>query len=302
MKAVSTWVWWLIRRSWLSRRAAESQALFDLACNYVAGQDVSAAVAVARTLRRQGLLLGFTHLSRHDSESDTPTILERLLEALGDDAVGAELSVKPSSVGLRDSVMNSRAVLRDLCGVAEAHGAHVTLEMQRPQEYDDTLALYRHVREEHPMLGITIPTNFHVAERECLRLGADDARVRLCTSTYPAGRDLAITSEREKSLALVRCLRILMDSPGYPMLATHDPRIIEIAHALAHRNARTAETFEFQMFHGVRPLEHRRLADIGWRSRTCIPFGKGWYTYLATRIAARPRTFWGYARAILDKR
>lgn len=302
MKPVSNWLWWLIRRSWLSRRAAESQALRDLARNYVAGEEVADAVAVARTLRRQGLALSFTHLSGRDSEADTPAILGTLLEALGDEAAGVELSVKPSSVGLRDSATDSRAVLRDLCRNAGSHGAHVTLEMQRPQEYERILELYRHVREEYPMLGITIPTNFHVAQRDCLKLGADGARVRLCTSTYPAGRDVAITSEREKSLALVRCLRILMESPAHPMLASHDPRIIEIAGFLAHQNARTADTFEFQMFHGVRPLEHRRLADIGWRSRTCIPFGQGWYTYLATRIASRPRTLWGYARAILDKR
>lgn len=302
MKPVSNWLWWLIRRSWVSQRAAESQALWDLARNYVAGKDVTDAVAVGQRLRQQGLALSFTHLSEHDSEVDTPTILERLLDTLGDGAAGVELSIKPSSLGLRDSVINSRAVLADLCRNAESRGAHVTLEMQRPQEYDEVLALYRHVRERHPMLGITIPTNFKVAERECLRLGADGARVRLCTSSYPAGRDLAITSEQEKSRALVRCLRILMESPAHPMLASHDPRIIEIACFLAHQMARTSDSFEFQMFHGVRPLEHRRLADIGWTSRTCIPFGEGWYTYLATRIASRPRNLWGYTRAILDKR
>ncbi|MDO5066060.1 MAG: hypothetical protein Q4D96_02105 [Propionibacteriaceae bacterium] len=296
MKPVSNWLWWLTRRSCLARRAAESRGLFDLACNYVAGQDVADAVAVARMLRRQGLRLSFTHLSGRDHEADTPAVLQSLLAALGEDAVGAELSVRASSV------MMNGTVLRELCRAAEEHSAHITLEMHRFQEYDDVLGLYRTVREQHPMLGITMPTNFRAAERECLRLGADGARVRLCTSTHPAGRDVAITAEQEKSLALVRCLRILMESPGYPMLATHDPQVVEIAHALAHRLARTPDTFEFQMFHGVRPLEQRRLADIGWCSRTCIPFGEGWYEYLTGRIASRPRILWGYARAMLDKR
>ena len=81
-----------------------------------------------------------------------------------------------------------------------------------------------------------------------------------------------------------------------------DPRIIELAQELALRNGRGPESFEYQMFHGVRPLEQRRLADIGLRCRTYIPFGPGWYGYLATRMAARPRILFSYARALFDKR
>ena len=139
-------------------------------------------------------------------------------------------------------------------------------------------------------------------ETECRRLGAEGARVRLCVGSYPVGHALAHSTEQDKALALVRCLRILMESQAYPMLATHDPRIIELAQELARRNGREPGSFEYQMFHGVRPLEQRRLADIGLRCRTYIPFGPGWYGYLATRMAARPRILFSYARALLDKR
>ena len=174
--------------------------------------------------------------------------------------------------------------------------------MQWPADYDDVMDLYRRVREDHPMLGITLPANLLRVETECRRLGAEGARVRLCVGSYPAGHALAHITEQDKALALVRCLRILMESRAYPMPATHDPRIIELAQELARRNGRGPETFEYQMFHGVRPLEQRRLADIGLRCRTYIPFGPGWYGYLATRMAARPRILFSYARALLDKR
>lgn len=302
MNRAANWVRWMIRRSWLARQAASSQALWELGRNYVAGQELADAVEVATRLQQQGLELSFTHLSRRESESDTPAVLQQLLAALPDGMSGVEISVKPSSLGLRTSKVAARDALRELCVAAAERSAHVTLEMQRPHEYDAVMALYRGVREDHPRLGITIPVNFRVAEAEVRRLGAEGARVRLCVSSYPAGRDVAIVKEHQKSLALVRCLRIMMESPGYPMLASHDPRIIEIACLLAGRMQRTRDTFEFQMFHGVRPLEHRRLADIGWTSRTCLPFGTGWYSYLATRIAARPRNLWGYARALHDKR
>ena len=93
-----------------------------------------------------------------------------------------------------------------------------------------------------------------------------------------------------------------MEGGAYAMLASHDPTVIAIAQELSRRNGLGQDGFEFQMFQGVRPLEQRRLADIGYRSRTYVPFGPAWFEYLTTKIAARPRSAVSYLRAIADKR
>jgi len=286
----------------VARRAARDPGVWDLASNYVAGREVGAAVETGVKLRRQGLKLGFSYLSGHEPGEDTHAVIGELLERLQDISEGSEVAVKPSALGMKGSRRQARKALAELCDTVESRGAHATLEMQWPADYDDVMELYRTVREDHPMLGITLPANLLRVETECRRLGAEGARVRLCVGSYPAGHALAHITEQDKALALVRCLRILMESRAYPMLATHDPRIIELAQELARRNGRGPETFEYQMFHGVRPLEQRRLTDIGLRCRTYIPFGPGWYGYLATRMAARPRILFSYARALLDKR
>lgn len=287
-------------RSERLNRIAQETAVRDLALAYFAGEHVDDAVATAADLRRKGLSVSFTHLGSECG--DTPVELGRLLDALGEGAIGAELSVRPSSIGLRESMDLARGTLVDLCAAADDAGASVTLEMQGHPEYAQTLALYRGVVGHHPSLGITLPVDLRRAERDARDLGRDGARVRICIGTYPEPRSVAIRSEHEKSLALVRCLRILVEAGAHTLLASHDPRVIHIAQELAHRADRTTEDFEFQMLMGVRPLEQRRLVDIGMRCRTYIPFGPAWYEYLAGRIAARPRTLWNYARAILDKR
>lgn len=302
MRRSGDWVRWLVLGSWVARRAARDPGVRELAGNYVAGQEVGDAIKVASRLRRQGLRLGFSYLSADHDPEDTRMVMDELLERLQGASAGSEVAVKPSSLGLKESAGRAGEVLGELCAMAERRGAHVTLEMQWPADYDDVMDLYRRVREDHPMLGITLPANLLRVETECRRLGAEGARVRLCVGSYPAGRAVSHVTEHDKALALVRCLRILMESRAYPMLATHDPRIIELAQELALRNGRGPESFEYQMFHGVRPLEQRRLADIGLRCRTYIPFGPGWYGYLATRMAARPRILFSYARALLDKR
>lgn len=290
-----------IRSRPLRQAARGSEGVRELAQQWFAGELITDAVFLAEKLRRQGLSMSFHHLPT-SGELSTATQLPSLLRALGADANGVELSVKPSTIGLRESSTLAEANLRALAGTADEYGAVVTLEMQGAEEYAATLDLFRSIREDHPSCGITIPVNIRRAEADCRDLAKEAARVRVCIGSYPAPHGLAISGEHNKSRALVRCLRILMESSAYPMLASHDPRIITIAQDLAQTNCMGRDDFEFQMLLGVRPLEQRRLVDIGLTARTYIPFGPGWYEYLAMRIAARPRTLLSYGRAILDKR
>ena len=59
MRRSGDWVRWLVLGSWVARRAARDPGVWELASNYVAGQEVGDAIEVASRLRRQGLRLGF---------------------------------------------------------------------------------------------------------------------------------------------------------------------------------------------------------------------------------------------------
>lgn len=291
---------WLIHNSVAAKLAHNNPAVQELALNYVAGEQISDAVAVADRLRKQGLDVGFSYLSVSDDARSTSRVLGELLATLGPAARGVELSVKPSTLGLRDSAPKARQVLDALATMAASYGARVTLEMQRPEEYDGVVGLYRQVRREHPSLGITLQVNLKRVSTDIASLAVEDARIRPVIGSYPVPKQCGITDEHHKSLALVRCLRVLFESDAFPIVASHDPRIIDIAQELARRHH--TDRYEYQMAYGVRPLEQRRLVDIGGVCRTLVPFGPAWFEYLATRIAARPRMLWSYARALLDKR
>ncbi len=66
-------------------------------------------------------------------------------------------------------------------------------------------------------------------------------------------------------------MRLLMAGDGYPMLATHDPRLIDIATTLALMSGRSAGRFEYQMLYGIRPAEQQRLAGTGAGSGSIRP-------------------------------
>ena len=112
---------------------------------------------------------------------------------------------------------------------------------------------------------------------------------------------MAYTDTEDVDLAYVRCLKVLMGGDGYPMVATHDPRLVEIARALAAHNHRSPDTYEFQMLYGIRPLEQTRIADRGHQMRVYVPFGDQWYGYLMRRMAERPANTVFFVRSLLSR-
>jgi proline dehydrogenase len=93
-----------------------------------------------------------------------------------------------------------------------------------------------------------------------------------------------------------------MEGDGYPMVATHDPRMVAIAEALVQRTGRPPETYEFQMLYGIRPDEQRRLREVGHRMRVYVPYGQEWYGYLMRRLAERPANLGFFLRALVSSR
>ena len=92
-----------------------------------------------------------------------------------------------------------------------------------------------------------------------------------------------------------------MSGDGYPMVGSHDPRIIEIAEHLATVSGRGPRDFEFQMLYGIRPDEQLRLVRAGHLVRVYVPFGTDWYGYFTRRLAERPANVGFFLRALLTK-
>jgi proline dehydrogenase len=120
--------------------------------------------------------------------------------------------------------------------------------------------------------------------------------VRLCKGAYAEPPSEAYEARHDIDKSFARCLRILMAGPGYPMIATHDPRLIAITQSLGM--ARPAGSFEYQMLYGVRPDEQRRLAASGAKVRVYVPYGGDWYPYLVRRLAERPANLALFLRSL----
>ena len=278
---------------------------------YVPGEQTQSAVEGARTLIEDGLhvtldFLGEDTLDEQQAEVTVQAYLE-LLDGLGEAGLArnAEVSVKLSAIGQALPDVGPKLATENaqrICRAARNVGTTVTLDMEDHTTTDTTLETLRELRKDFPETGAVLQAYLHRTEADCRSLAHEDSRVRLCKGAYNEPEEVAFTDRAEVDKAYVRCLKILMAGGGYPMVATHDPRMIRIASSLATRHGRMPGTYEFQMLFGIRPEEQKRLAAAGEKVRVYVPYGQEWYGYLMRRLAERPQNLTFFLHSLVSRK
>ncbi|MGH8967921.1 MAG: proline dehydrogenase family protein, partial [Actinomycetes bacterium] len=290
---------------------AEHSALArPLVDRFVAGTDLDRALAVARQLTADRFVsldhLGENTESLAQAEDATSAYLA-LLDRVGAEGMAdrAEVSIKLAALG--QALPSGGAELATdnaatICARAAAVGTTVTVDMEDHTTTDATLETVRALRRDFPDTGAVLQAYLHRTEADCHDLAYEGSRVRLCKGAYKEPESVAFQGRREVDKAYVRAMKALMAGAGYPMLATHDPRLIAIGAELARRNDRAKDSYEFQMLYGIRPHEQERLAAAGQRMRVYVPYGDEWYGYLVRRMAEKPANLALFLRSMISKR
>ncbi|SEP82877.1 L-proline dehydrogenase [Lentzea xinjiangensis] len=269
----------------------------DVVKRFVAGESTQDAVEVVRTLGLPVTLdyLGEDTTDETQAEKTVQAYLE-LLDALhaAGLARNAEVSVKLSAVGqaLDESLALTNA--SRICAAAEQCGTTVTLDMEDHTTTDSTLRVLHELRRTWPWVGAVLQSYLHRTLDDCEQLAGPGSRVRLVKGAYAEPPEVAIQDPHEVDLNYVRCLNVLLAGEGYPMFATHDPRLIEIIGERARWYGKTE--FEYQMLYGIRPEEQRRLG-----TRVYVPYGERWYGYLMRRLAERPANVTFFLRSLASR-
>ncbi len=283
--------------------------------SHVPGETTEAAVEATARLVDDGLLvtldfLGEDTLDLEQADATVAAYLDVLQElAARGLSRNAEVSVKLSAIGqaLPDSIAGGGHKIalenaRTICRAARNAGTTVTLDMEDHTTTDSTLTILRELRKDFPETGAVLQAYLHRTEADCRTLAYEGSRVRLCKGAYKEPETVAFQDRLDVDKSYVRCLKVLLAGQGYPMIASHDPRMIEIASSLASRYGRAKGTYEFQMLYGIRPDEQKRLAGAGETMRVYIPYGTEWYGYLMRRLAERPQNLSFFAKSLISKK
>ncbi|MER7478228.1 proline dehydrogenase family protein [Streptomyces sp. NPDC126510] len=276
---------------------------------FIPGEDVDDIVPVVRSLTEQGLELtmdvvgeDITNPAQAAAARDAYLELVDRLKPL-ELGTRAEMSVKLSMFGqaLEGGHELALSNVRPVVEAAAEIGTTVTLDAEDHTTLDSMFAIHEELRKDFPQTGCVIQAYLFRTEADARRLAESGSRVRLVKGAYKEPASVAYQDKHEIDRAYVRILRTLMQGEGYPMIGSHDPRLIAIGQELAHQAGRKPDAYEFQMLYGIRTEEHLRLAAEGHRMRVYTAYGTDWYGYFMRRLAEKPANLRFFARSMLTK-
>jgi proline dehydrogenase len=261
---------------------------------YIAGPELKDARASVRRANAEGKLATVDVLGEEiGTEEDAAAIVDAYRDVFADiERVGldANVSVKPTALGLKLDHELCRDNLRMVAEDAAARGNFVRIDMEDSSTTDDTLMLYRELRDE----GFD---NLGVVLQAMLRRTLDDVRsladlrpsVRLCKGIYVEPEEIAYHDFEAVRANFVCALEALLDACCYVGIATHDRWLVGEGRRLVAERGLEREEYEFQMLLGVRPELGDELVAEGHRLRIYIPFGRHWYAYSLRRLQENPK-------------
>jgi proline dehydrogenase len=270
----------------------------SLAMRFVAGDTLEDAVQAARALNRAGLsvsldFLGESVQTREEAQGATDMII-RILETISRTGIDANVSVKPTQLGLdldeefcRDNV---EMVLQRARELGDGGGeVFVRLDMESTAYTERTIALVERLwADGFHNTGTVLQSYLRRTPEDLERLIALGSRIRLVKGAYKEPEDLAFPDKADVDRAYVDEMERLLEAGSYPAIATHDEAIIDHARRFVWEKGIGKESFEFQMLYGVRRDVQTRLREEGYNVRVYVPFGDSWYPYLMRRLAERP--------------
>ena len=285
-----------LSRNRLLRNFCESSRFGrKMSSRFVAGMEIGDALRVAEALNHQGMLVTLDSLGESVSSEveahRAAEIYHELLDWIDARKINANISVKLTQMGLELSPELAAGIAESLARHAHAKGNFLRIDMEDSSLTQITLDIvYRlHARTElRGSIGIVIQAYLYRSQADIEQLVAEGIRVRLCKGAYKEPAEVAFPAKADVDKNYILLSHMLLESPIYHGLATHDEAMIAAAKAYASQHSIEPARFEFQMLYGVRRDLQRMLVKEGYNVRVYVPFGREWYPYFMRRLAERP--------------
>jgi proline dehydrogenase len=269
---------------------------------YIAGETLVQAVGVVRELNAGGVLATIDVLGEETTREEEARAIAQayrdVFASIAEASLEANVSVKLTALGLKLSYDLCRENLLDVVRTADGHGNFVRIDMEDSSTTDETLRLYRELREDgHHNLGVVLQARLRRTPDDVQALADLRPSVRLCKGIYVEPAAIAFDDDEAVRANFLVCLDALLDSGCYVAVATHDEWLIEESLARISRRGLEQLDYELQMLLGVREERRDQLVAEGHRLRVYVPFGEQWYRYSLRRLQENPAMAGTIARA-----
>jgi proline dehydrogenase len=274
---------------------------------FIAGETVEEAMAAARLIESQGMLLTLDQLGESVTSADEANAATQGCLNLIDNVVAAgidrNVSVKLTQLGLDIDVSLCRDNLRRILALARQHDVFVRVDIENTPYIQKTLDVAAAMWSEgFRNTGVALQSAVFRSEEDARAMCRAGVRVRLVKGAYKEPPNLAYQAKADVDAAFVRIMKILLADGVYPAIATHDPAMIDATKAFAAQQAIGKDKYEFQMLFGIRRDLQAALVRDGYRMRVYVPFGKQWFPYFMRRLGERPANVGFVLKGIFGER
>jgi len=296
---------WASTNPWMAKRLPRYGFVRKATRRFMPGEDLDDALGAVEALAGDGLASTLTLLGEnHESLEEADEVVEHylgVLEQIGERSLDAEISVKPTQLGLDFGADAARERLRRLAGATESR---VWVDMEASKYVEDTLAIFRDVHAERGNVGLCVQAYLHRTEADVESLLPLRPALRVVKGAYHEPESVAMARKTDVDRSFVRLTSRLLrarikDGVARPVIAPHDPKMIGEANRLAYELELDKDAYEFGMLYGISQAEQRRLARAGHRVRVLISYGPAWFPWYMRRLAERPANLWFVAKQLL---
>ncbi len=262
-----------------------------LSNRYIAGPTLEDARHTVASLNAEGKyatvdVLGEEVTEAAEAES-IANAYHQALEAITGDQLESNVSVKLTALGLKIDLDLCRALLREVVEDAASRDTFVRIDMEDSSCTDDTIALYRDLRETgRDNVGIVLQSRLKRSLADMDAVADLRPNVRLCKGIYVEPPAIAYQTREHVRESYLQVLDALLEGGSYVGIATHDEWLIE--RSLPRVAGLGRKGYELQMLLGVREERASSLVADGHRVRIYVPYGQKWYEYSLRRLQENP--------------
>lgn len=260
---------------------------------YVSGPLLSDAIRVVSDLNSKGMMATIDVLGESVTNEDQSIFFRnecmRVLETIKKESLDANLSLKPTQMGLAINKALCYENIRKIVQKASDLDNFVRIDMEDSPFTTDTLKMYKLLREEFPgHVGTVLQAYLRRTADDIENLSGKPLNIRLCKGIYIEPYKFAYKNHELINENYVYCLEKLFKKKAYVGIATHNEKLVFHAMKLIEKYNLNPGEYEFQMLLGIGNELREFILSKKNRLRIYVPYGEQWISYVRRRLKENP--------------